>query len=83
MVHDVPEEQKVCVCGAPLNRIGEEPSEKLKIIPPKLIVVRHIRPKYACRVVRAWRRGGAVKIAPPPVELIPKSMLPPNYWPIC
>ena len=79
VVHDIPEDQKVCTCGAPLSRIGEETSEKLKIIPPKLIVVRHIRPKYACRACQGVEtEGRAVKIAPPPVELLPKSMATPE-----
>jgi transposase len=79
VVHDIPEEQKICACGAPLSRIGEETSEKLKIIPPKLIVVRHIRPKYACRACQGVdTKDGAVKIAPPPVELIPKSIATPE-----
>ena len=58
VVHDIPEEQKLCACGAPLSRIGEETSEKLKIIPPKLIVVRHIRPKYACRACQGVETEG-------------------------
>jgi len=79
VVHDIPEEQKICACGAPLSRIGEETSEKLKIIPPKLIVVRHIRPKYACRACQGVETtGGAVKIAPTPMELIPKSIATPE-----
>ena len=79
VVHDIPEEQKLCACGAPLSRIGEETSEKLKIIPPKLIVVRHIRAKYACRACQGVEtEGGAVKIAPAPLELIPKSIATPE-----
>jgi transposase len=79
VVHDIPEEQKVCACGTPLSRIGEEISEKLKIIPPKLYVVRHIRPKYACRACQGVEtEGGAVKIAPTPAELIPKSIATPE-----
>jgi len=79
VVHDIPEDQKVCSCGAPLSRIGEETSQKLKVIPPKLIVVRHIRPKYACRSCQGVEtENGAVKIAPPPVELIPKSIATPE-----
>jgi transposase len=77
--HDIPEEQKVCSCGASLSRIGEETSEKLKIIPPKLIVVRHVRPKYACRACQGVEtQCGAVKIAPLPMELIPKSIATPE-----
>jgi transposase len=79
VVHDIPEEQKVCACGASLSRIGEETSEKLKIIPPKLIVVRHIRPKYACRSCQGVEtEGGAVKIAEPPAQLIPKGIATPE-----
>lgn len=79
VVHDIPEAQKVCACGAELSRIGEETSEKLKVIPPKLIVVRHVRPKYACRSCQGVEtEGGAVKIAEAPVELIPKSMATPE-----
>ena len=79
VVHDIPEEQKICACGAELSRMGEETNEKLKIIPPRLIVVRHIRPKYACRSCQGVEtEGGAVKIAEPPVELIPKSIATPE-----
>jgi transposase len=79
VVHDIPEERGVCACGAELSRIGEETSEKLKIIPPKLIVVRHIRPKDACRFYQKVEAGGvAVKIAPPPMELITKSIAAPE-----
>ena len=49
VVHDIPEEEKVCQCGCRLTRIGEEVSEQLDIIPQKVQVIRHIRPKYACR----------------------------------
>ena len=34
VVIDIPEEQKHCLCGAELVRIGEETSEKLDVIPP-------------------------------------------------
>lgn len=75
VVHDIPEEQKACsCCGAPLSRMGQETSETLKIIPPKLVVVRHIRPKYACRKCQGVVEGAKVKIAEPPAELIPKSI---------
>lgn len=49
IVHDLPEDQKVCaVDGAALERIGEEVTEQLDIIPAKVQVLRHVRPKYAC-----------------------------------
>ena len=81
IVHDIPEEEKVCGCGAPLVRIGEETSEQLEFVPAKIRVIRHVRPKYACKVCKG--SGGkdgekAVKIAPPPAQIIPKSMATPS-----
>ena len=75
IVHDLPEEEKVCACGCRLTKIGEEVSEKLDYIPAKLQVVRHIRYKYACKGCEGIDSdGGAVKIAPPAVQIIPKGM---------
>jgi transposase len=45
---DLPDEQKVCSCGAALQRIGEEVSEKLEIRPPQFVVKRTVRYTYAC-----------------------------------
>lgn len=75
IVHDLPEEEKVCACGCQLSRIGEEVSEQLDIIPAKIQVLRHIRPKYACRKCEGVEdEGPTVRIAPPPPRLIPKSI---------
>jgi len=64
-------EEKICpCCGKPLERIGEEVSEEVDLIPAKLIRRRTIRPKYACRCGEA-----GVKIAPLPPRLIPQSRL--------
>jgi transposase len=64
-------EAKVCpCCGKPLERIGEEVSEEIDLIPAKLIRRRTVRPKYACRCGEA-----GVKIAPLPSRLIPQSRL--------
>ena len=46
---DLPKEEKQCACGHSLVRIGEETSERLQVIPPKMWVERIIRPKYACK----------------------------------
>jgi len=74
VVHDISEEDKRCACGAELSRIGEEICEKLDYVPAKLQVIRHIRPKYACRACEGVEDDGpTVKIAPPPAQLIPKS----------
>ena len=58
-----------------LSRIGEETCEKLDYIPAKVQVIRHIRPKYACKHCEGVEDDGpTVRIAPVPVQLIPKSI---------
>ena len=37
IIIDIPEEEKICACGEKLTRIGEETSEKLEIIPEKIV----------------------------------------------
>jgi len=74
-VHDIPEEEKVCGCGSRLSRIGEEVTEELDIIPRQCRVLRHIRLKYACRQCEGTESDKcAVQIAPPPVQLLPKTI---------
>ena len=74
IIHDLSEDQKQCGCGARLSRIGEEICEKLDYIPAQLRVERHIRYKYACKSCEGVEDDGpSVRIAPAPVQLIPKS----------
>jgi len=75
VVHDIDEEEKVCGCGAALERIGEEVSEKLDIVPAIIRVIRHIRPKYGCRCCEGVEDDGpTVKIAPVPPQIVPKGI---------
>ncbi len=79
VVHDLPEEDKTCPCGSPLTRIGEEVSEKVDFIPAKIQVVRHVRPKYACRECEGVEDDGpTVKIASMPPQIIPKGIATPG-----
>jgi len=79
IVHDLPEEEKICACGCRLTKIGEEVSEKLDYIPAKLQVIRHIRYKYACKGCEGIDSDGtAVKIAPPAVQIIAKGIATPG-----
>jgi transposase len=79
VVHDLPEEDKTCPCGSPLTRIGEEVSEKVDFIPAKIQVVRHVRPKYACRECEGVEDDSpTVKIAPMPPQVIPKGIATPG-----
>ena len=75
LVHDISEEEKVCGCGCRLSKIGEDVTEKLDIIPAKIRVVRHIRPKYACKNCEGVDDPGpTIKIAPAPAQIIPKGL---------
>ena len=79
VIHDIPEADKVCPCGCQLTRIGEEVSEKLDFIPATIQVIRHIRPKYACRACEGTEDDGpTVKTAPMPPQLIPQGLATPG-----
>lgn len=41
--------ETTCGCGQPMQRVGEDVSERLDIIPAEFIVHRHVRGKWACR----------------------------------
>jgi transposase len=73
IVHDIAEEDKICDCGATLVCIGDETSEQLKYIPAQASVIKHVRPKYACKPCQE-----NVKIAPMPTLLLPKSIATPE-----
>jgi transposase len=83
IVHDLSEEEKQCGCDIEMEQIGEEISEELEMTPARFWVVRHIRLKYACKnkncegVERAEGEK-AVKIAPVPLQLVPKSIATPS-----
>ena len=71
-VHDI--EDKVCSCGCELKKIGEDVSEQLDIVPAKVRVIRHIRPKYVCPSCEGLEdEGPTIRIAPVPPQVVPKS----------
>ena len=49
VIHELPEHELTCACGACKQVIGEETSEQLEIIPMQVRVIRHIRKTYACK----------------------------------
>ncbi len=75
VIHDIPEEEKVCACGCQLTCIGKERSEQLHVERPKFKVIVNIRLKYACKQCEgtADENSPTVKIAPVPPQIIPKS----------
>lgn len=74
VVIDLEEKDKVCIHdGATLEKIGEEVSEKLEIIPAKVFVKKTIRYKYACPCCDV-----GMKTPPRPALLLILSL--PNSW---
>lgn len=54
IVHDLASERIPCPdCGASRVVIGEEVREQLEYVPASLIVLQHVRPKYACKACAA------------------------------
>ena len=80
VIHDLSDEDKNCGCGEALVKIGEEVSEKLHVIPPRMWVEKIIRIKYACRNCEGSgdEENKAVRIAPAPVSIIPKGIATPD-----
>jgi len=75
VVHDLAEEEKVCP-NHPNHRlveIGRETSDRLRFIPARTEIERHIRPKYACADCKQ-----GVRVAPLPPSPIPKSIATPS-----
>lgn len=64
----VPEE-RTCSCGQVCERIGNESSEQLDWVPSSLVVLEHIRVKYACQLCE-----GKVATAPVPDQVIEKGL---------
>ena len=79
IVHDIPEDEKVCdCCTSELHCIGEDKSEKLQFIPTQVKVIEHVRPKYACRTCDKDGISNTIKQAPVPHSVIPKGYATPS-----
>jgi transposase len=76
---DIPDDEKNCdCCGHDLHRMGEKKSEKLEFIPAQVKVIETIRPQYSCRHCESSATKTQIKIAPPPLSPIPKSIATPS-----
>lgn len=60
-------EQKCSGCDQPMKLIGDESTERLELIPAKLVVKRFIAKKYVCRCCNKFA------VAPIPKSVIPGS----------
>ena len=79
IVHDLEDEQKICGCGSPLSKVGEEVREQLVVIPEKFYVEQHVYPIYACRPCEGSgdKENPVFRMAEPPKRLLPGSIASP------
>jgi len=75
IVHDLPEEDKVCPHGHARVRIGEDVSEQLDFTPASYYVIEHVRPIYACPVSDC---DSGVRQAAKPAQPIEKGLAGPG-----
>jgi transposase len=80
IICDIPDEDKVCACGALKHRIGQEILEQLDYVPAIARILQYIRPKYACRGCEGVEDADrpTVAIAPPVPQIIPRSIASPS-----
>lgn len=72
-IFDLPENEKTCICGCELEKIGEDKTEQLDIIPAKIQIIENIKIKYACKTCNE-----TIKTSPAPKQPIPKSIASPG-----
>ena len=54
VLHDVPLEERACPdCGGMRTQFGEDVREQLEYVPASLVVLQHVRPKYACKACQS------------------------------
>lgn len=68
----VDEQERTC-CGQPMQRIGEEITQKLGYVPGSFVIREYVRPKYAC-----GQCAEGVVIPPLPPAPIPKGIAEPD-----
>jgi transposase len=81
VIHDLPEEEKPCpCCGRIRHIIGQEVSEQIDYVPPKVSVVEHVQLKYACRHCeqQAAEGGPQIATAEKPLSPIEKGLAAPG-----
>jgi transposase len=67
--YELAESERICkLCGNVCHCIGKDVSEQLEYIPGRLYVKQHVRYKYGCRL------GCEMKVAPMPLQPIPKGI---------
>jgi len=77
IIHDIPEDEKICSCGAELTHIGDDIFKELELIPATVEVIKNIKRKYACKVCEGTSDESkpGVITAKAPAKLLPGTMV--------
>src|SRR5258708_6117931 len=78
MVHE-PENDGACTCpecGAGMAKLGEDVTEVLDYVPGHFLVLRHVRPKYACTACDAIPQAPAAAMPTPRGRAAPGMLAP-------
>ena len=67
ILHEPPDACTCSACGAGMSKLGEDVTEVLDYVPGRFQVLRHVRPKYACK------RCDRITQAPAPALPIPRG----------
>jgi len=76
MVHE-PEGDGACTCpacGAGMAKLGEDVTEVLDYVPGRFQVIRHVRPKYACKACDAITQAPAPALPTPRGRATPATL---------
>ena len=76
VVHE-PADDGACTCpacGGGMARLGEDVTEVLNYVPARFDVIRHIRPKYACKVCDAITQAPAPAMPTPRGRATPATL---------
>ena len=66
-------ESTTCACGEPLQRIGEDVSERLDVVPAEFFVHRHVYGKWACQCCKQ-KGEGRLQQEPAEPQIIDKGL---------
>lgn len=78
IVHDLPEDQKVCANGHVRQKIGEEVTEQLEHYPASFKVLQHVQYKYACLPCEHNGDNPQIELAEKPGQPIEKGLAGPG-----
>ena len=77
--YEIPEEEQVCEeCACKMHEMSVETRKELKVIPPQVCIVEHVRKVYSCRECEKTGERTPIITAPMPEPVISGSFVSPS-----